>query len=153
MKAIHAFSLVLLLSVIATGCGKKESPPAAAVPAPVTQPAPAPAGVTVSNISLGNAIGADKRVVASTSSFSKNDTVYASVETTGSGKATLMAKWTYHKGDMTAPVKENVMDIAADGPAVNEFHISMPTGLPPGNYQVEIFADNKSAGVSKFTVN
>jgi hypothetical protein len=36
---------------------------------------------------------------------------------------------------------------------VNEFHISMPTGLPPGNYQVEIFAGNTSAGVNKFTVN
>ena len=39
------------------------------------------------------------------------------------------------------------------GAAVNEFHISMPAGLPPGKYQVGIFADNKSAGASEFTVD
>lgn len=154
MKVSHLFSLALLVAISTAGCGKKETPPpAASVPAVQTAPQTAPIGVTVSQIKLGNAIGADKRVTTPGSSFNKNDTIYASVETQGAGKLTLKAKWTYHKGEMVAPVKENTMDISAVGPAVNEFHISMPAGLPSGKYQVEIFADNKSVGVSDFTIN
>lgn len=156
MKFINAYSIALMVGISIVGCSKSETtPPPAVVPAPATQTKaqPAPARVTVSQISLGNAIDADKRVTTPGSSFSKNDTIYASVETQGAGKSTLKAKWTYHKGEMVAPVKENTMDISAVGPAVNEFHISMPAGLPSGKYQVEIFADNNSAGVSDFTIN
>lgn len=39
MKTIHVCLIGLLLAVSAAGCGKKETPPAVATPAPVTQPA------------------------------------------------------------------------------------------------------------------
>jgi predicted small lipoprotein YifL len=153
MRAFYASSLALLLAVNIAACGKKETPPAAQpVAQPAAQAAMQPAGVAVSSVNLGNAIGADKRVTAPSTSFAKNDTIYAAVETQGSGNLTLKAKWTYHKGDKIAVVNENTQTVAASGPAVNEFHVSMPTGWPAGDYQVEIFANDKSAGVSKFTV-
>lgn len=138
------------------GC-KKEAPPppppppAAPVPAPKVE-APAPAPVGVASITLGKAIGADKKVTAATDTFAKADTIYASVDTTGTGNATLKAKWTFHKGDKTADVSEETATIAATGPATSEFHVSKPSGWPPGDYQVAITLGDKPAGTKKFTV-
>jgi hypothetical protein len=152
MKAFCTSSLALLLALTVVACGKKEAPAPAAPPATqATQPA-APAGVSVAAVNLGNALGADKRVTAPSTSFARNDTIYAVVETLGSGNMTLKARWTFHKGDNVATVNESSQTIAANGPAVNEFHVSMPSGWPAGDYQVDIFANDKSASVNKFTV-
>ncbi len=136
------------------GC-KKEAPPPppppAAAPAPKVE-APAPAAVSVAGISLGKAIGADKKVTAATDTFAKGDTIYAAVETTGSGVATLKAKWTFHKGDKAADVSDATETLNATGPAVTAFHVSKPSGWPPGDYQFEVMLGDKSAGVKKFTV-
>jgi len=150
--------LAVCIFTLGVAACKKETPPPPPAPAPakVEAPAPAPAPVaavvSVESISLGNAITAEKRVQQAMESFGKNDTIYAVVETKGSGDATLKAKWTYHKGDKTAGVNESTQTIKATGPAANEFHVSKPDGWPAGDYQVEIFLDDKSAGVKKFAV-
>ena len=150
-------SLYVVLTAIVVGVAacKKEEPPKPAVapaPPPVQAPAPAPVGVTVSSINLGSSIGANKKVGAATDTFNKADTIYASIDTTGTGTATLKAKWTYHKDGKVAPVKEDAQTIASAGPATSEFHISKPDGWPTGDYQVEVLIDDKSAGVKKFSV-
>ena len=150
MKTTYAAFLALLLAFSLTACSKKETPPPAAESAPPV--AAQPAGVTVSTVSLGNALGADKRVTTPAISFATSDTIYAVVETQGSGNMTLKAKWTFHKGDKVAVVNESSQTIAASGPAVTEFHVGLPSGWPVGEYQVEVFANDKSAGVSKFSV-
>ena len=151
-KLPAALFIALLISATA-GC-KQESPPAKApTPTPQVQtPPPAPAIVSVANISLGKALGPDKKVAAATDTFAKGDTIYAVVETTGSGNATLKAKWTYHRGGKTAPVNEGSQTISATGPAASEFHISKPDGWPLGDYQVEISLDGKPVGTKKFVV-
>ena len=152
-KAYPALFLAAALALAA--CGRKdEAPKPAAAPAqpPVQAPAAAPAGVAVSGISLGKAIGADKKVSAPTEVFGRSDTFYASIDTTGAGTATLKAKWTFHKGDKVAPVKEDTQTIAPTGPATSEFHLSKPDGWPLGDYQVELFLGDKSVGVRKFSV-
>lgn len=156
MKTRILFTL-LVSAVLALGaCGKKDEPKTttapAPAPAPAPKPAPAPAGVTVSNVTTGKAIGADKKVTAATDTFAKGDTMYVSVDTTGSGSAKLDAKWTYRKGDQVAVVKEDSMTINASGPATNEFHVSKPDGWPPGDYVVEVMVDGKPAGSKKLTV-
>lgn len=156
MKLLHVILAAALMTVAA--CGKKEEPPKpSAAPAPPTAaqapaPAPAPAGVMVGAISIGNALGADKKVTAATDTFSKGDTFYVSVDTTGAGSATLKARWTYHKDGKTVVVKEDTQTIAPTGPATSEFHVSKPDGWPVGEYEVEVFANDKSAGVKKFSV-
>lgn len=149
-------------ALILTACGKKDEPPPppppAAAPAPAPEPPPppppppAPEGVSMSTFNLGNAIDADKRVAQALDAFGKKDTIYASVETTGTGKATLKARWTYHKGDKETLVKEDSQTIETTGPATSEFHISKPKGWPAGDYKVEIFVDDKSVGSKTFTV-
>ncbi len=146
-------ALILALNA----CGKKEEAgKPESIPAPTSAPAPVPspptAGVTVLTITLGNAIGADKKVTQAADSFGKKDTIYASVNTTGAGTATLKAKWTYRTNGQETAVKEDTQTIVATGPASNEFHISKPDGWPAGNYQVEIFVADKSAGTKTFTV-
>ncbi len=155
MKASTLASLFVsaLLGLALAGCGKKEQP------APVPAPAPAPVvqdminvPVSIKAITLGNAIGETKQVAAPLGSFGPKDTIYAVVETIGSGKASLKAAWTFHKGDKTAPVNETTQEVDAAGPANNEFHISKPDGWPVGDYQVEVFLNGMSAGVQKFSV-
>lgn len=143
---------VLILALNA--CGKKEEP--RPVPAPTTAPAPVPspasAGVTVNSITLGNAIGADKKVTRAADSFGAKDTIHASVDTSGAGTATLKAKWTYRKNGQESVVKEDTQTIEPTGPATSEFHVSKPDGWPAGDYQVEIFVAGKPAGTKTFTV-
>ena len=148
------YGLVVLAALLLalTACGKKEEP-ARKAEAPSAPAAPAPsAGVAVTAITLGTAVGPDKKVTKGTDNFGPKDTIYASVDTTGSGTATLKAKWTYRKNGQEAVVKEDTMTIAPTGAATNEFHISKPDGWPVGNYQVEIFVADKSAGTKTFTV-
>jgi hypothetical protein len=49
-------------------------------------------------------------------------------------------------------VKEDTQTIVPTGPASSEFHISKPDGWPAGDYQVEIFVDNRSSGTKSFSV-
>src|SRR5262245_52043771 len=154
MKRYAAAILLPLLLVWACG---KEAPPPTPQPAaaPPSTAAPAPPPVSVAGVTLGSAIGADKRVSAPAESFGAKDTIYASVETAGVGPAKLRALWTFVKGDKTAKVDETVIEFQSSGPAVNEFHVARPSGWPKGDYQVEVFLeDGATPAASKtFKVN
>ena len=157
MNSRFVYPLLALAFAVALGaCGKKAepTPPAtpAPAPAPAPMPAPAPAGVTLSSVSLGKSVGADKKVTAASEVFAKGDTIHASVDTSGTGSATLAAKWTYLKDGKSAPVKEDSATITSTGPATTEFHVSKPDGWPLGNYQVESLIDGKSMEMKSFKV-
>jgi hypothetical protein len=149
-------TLIVSTALALAACGKKEEPKASPTPAPAPSvqpaPAPAPAGVAVSSLTTGSAVSADNKVTVATESFAKTDTMYVSVDTTGSGAANLGAKWTYHKGDKVAVVKEDSITVNTTGPATHEFHVSKPDGWPAGDYEVEIMLDGQPAGSKKLTV-
>ena len=154
---IRHLALVAAASIVLAACGKNEPPPPpppppAPAPAPAPPPPPPPAGVTLSSVSLGKAVGADKKVSAATEVFAKGDTIHASIDTTGAGSATVLAKWSFTKDGKTVPVKEESATLNATGPATTEFHISKPDGWPAGNYQVEILVNGKSASTKSFKV-
>lgn len=133
---------VLAAAVGLVGCGKKKEPPAPVTfpPAPVTTPsAPAPVVPSVGNVTLGNAIDAEKKVLSPLGSFGIRDKVYASIETNGSGHFRLRALWSFVRDGKTAKVSETSMEFDAAGPAWNEFHIENSQDWPKGDYQVEIF--------------
>lgn len=150
-KYLHPLSL-LLLSILLTACGGADTPPAA-TPEPAPAPAPEPVGVTAGTINLGKAVGADKKITTPAEKFAKGDTIYASIDTTGTGTATLKAKWTYLKGGQSTAVNEESQTIMPTGPATTEFHVSKPGGWPAGDYQVELFIDDKPVGSKTFTVS
>lgn len=145
--------LFLVVAVVLAACGKKE--PLAAPPPPAPAPVAVvavPAGVTLSAVSLGKSVGADKKVGVATEVFAKGDTIHASIDTTGVGSATVVAKWSYTKDGKTAAVKEETATIAPTGPATTEFHISKPDGWPVGDYTVEILVNGTSAATKSFKV-
>jgi len=156
MQTRILWTLLISSALVLAACGKKEEPKTAPAPAPAPSaapaPAPAPAGVMISSVTAGSAIGADKKVTIATDTFAPTDTMYVSVDTSGSGTAKLDAKWTYHKGGSVTVVKEDSMTLATTGPATHEFHVSKPDGWPAGNYEVEVMLDGKSAGLKKLTV-
>ena len=147
MKKLAA---VLLLPLAAGFACSKEAPPTPA-PAPVTAPATTlPPPVSVSGVTLGKAVGADKKVATAVDSFGVKDTIYASVETAGTGHAKLRALWSFVKGDKTAKVNETTIEFEATGPATNEFHIENKKDWPKGDYKVEVFlGDDASAAATK----
>jgi outer membrane usher protein FimD/PapC len=49
-------------------------------------------------------------------------------------------------------VNESTESIASLGPKATEFHITKPSGWPPGQYTVELFVNDQSAGTKQFTV-
>lgn len=156
MRIAHrvlALSIAVCVPLAVMGCkqeASKPSPPVAA-PAPAPAPPPAPKPFRVSQVELGNAIGADKRVSLPKSSFAPADTIYATVVTDGTAESvTLVARWTY--GTDAQLVKEDTLMIAPTGPAANEFHISKPDGWPAGKYKVEILANGSTAGTQEFEV-
>ena len=150
MKKLIAITIALPLMTI-FACTKSEPPP----PTPAAPATTLPAPVTVSGVAVGTAIGPDKRVTAATETFGAKDTIYASVETAGTGHAKLRARWSFVKGDKTAKVDETTIEFDSAGPAVNEFHISKPSGWPKGDYRIDVFlGDAESPAAARtFKVN
>ena len=147
---------ILLPLLLVWACGKEAPPP---TPQPAAAPpstaAPAPPPVSVAGVTLGSAIGADKRVSSPAESFGAKDTIYVSVETTGVGPASVRGLWTFVKGDKTTKVGESGVTFESTGPAVNEMHVSNPSGWPKGDYRVEVFLGDGAAPVATkaFKVN
>jgi hypothetical protein len=158
LSMFRVTAVAVVVAIALAACGKKEPPPPppppapAPAPLPAPPPPPAPVGVTLSTVTLGKAVGADKKVTSPTEVFAKGDTIYASVGTTGSGTAAVQAKWTFTKDGKTVPVKEDSATINATGPSTSEFHISKPGGWPTGTYQVDILVDGKPAASKSFKV-
>ena len=140
MKRI-AVGLIPLAVAAAFGCKSEPPPPPPAPVTTTTLPAPASVGA----VTLGNAIGTDKRVAAPLESFGAKDTIYASVETAGVGHAKLRALWSYVRGEKTAKVDDTTIEFESSAPATNEFHIAKPSGWPKGDYKVEIFLNDAAA--------
>lgn len=102
--------------------------------------------LTVATIQLGRSLNADKTVASHTTRFAPTDTVYVSVVTDGVGAGTLKVKWQYAGrvvGEPTKPVKNA---------GATEFHLENAGGFPPGDYSVEVFLDDVSAGTKEFRV-
>ncbi|HMA40284.1 MAG TPA: hypothetical protein VKP10_09415 [Gemmatimonadales bacterium] len=115
-----------------------------------TAPPPAQAPIEVASVDLGRQIGPDRRVVQSMTTFGLNDTIYASVATTGTAaSAVLTAKWTYQTGQT---VDSTTMTIAPTGPAQTEFHIMKASPWPAGGYTLTIWLNGQSVGQKAFEV-
>ncbi len=162
MKTIRTAPLLVAIAAAfaLAACGKKEEAPAPVVtpapapaPAPVTTPPPpvAPAGVSVTSITLGTAVDAQQNVTMDAKVFKPTDTIYASVATAGTAaNAVLVARWTYGDGQL---VDESSQSIAPTGPAKTTFHIAKPDGWPTGKYRIDVTLDGAPAASQEFEVN
>jgi hypothetical protein len=141
MKKLTASLLPLLLLGV-QGCKKEPPPPTPAPTIATTTTTTQPAVVSVSMVTLGNAIDADKKITTVVDTFTPKETIYASVDTIGTGPAKLRALWSFVRGEKVAKVDETTIEISPTGPATSEFHVSKPSGWPKGDYKVEIFLND-----------
>jgi hypothetical protein len=166
--------LVLVTAMTAAlalaGCGKTQDDTASAVPAspPPAATAMAPplaastamgssmpsantsSTVTVGAVELGTRVdAATGKITASGDSFAPKDAIYVAVDTSGSGNATLSAKWSYQNGQV---VHEDSKSIPSNAPQTTAFMISKPSGFPAGNYKVDISLDGKQVASKDFSV-
>jgi len=105
--------------------------------------------VGVADVAVGRHVDAGKRVADATSEFTPNDTVYASVHTTGDRTMKLTARWTFQDGQI---VDEHSETISPRGDAYTEFHIVKPSGWPVGKYTLHVLLDGAAAQTKDFTV-
>jgi hypothetical protein len=135
-----------ILATLAGGCKNKDgSTPAA----DSSQIGVDNAVLRVTEVELGRSIGPDKRVTDDIEEFAATDTIYASVQTTGSGSGTLVAHWSFEDGQV---VEQSEQSVATTGPAVTEFHISKPTPWPAGKYKVTISLNGQEVDSEEFSV-
>jgi len=140
------FMALALAGTLLVACKKAEPPPP---PPEAAAPPPPPALPSLGTLTLGSAIGADKRITAVKDTFAVRDTIYASVATTGSADNTkLKAVWTF--GAETVRADSLVLNLS--GPADSEFHISRPRAWPKGNYQVTITLNDGASMARAFVV-
>jgi ABC-type glycerol-3-phosphate transport system substrate-binding protein len=158
----------LATALALSACGKSSEPAASnpstpppsttAMTPPMTPPpsatsampaSAASAAVSFSSVEIGSSVDANNKIRASGTSFAPKDAIYASVETVGSGHATLAAKWTYD-GGQTVHEDSKVLDTM--GPQTTAFMISKPDGFPAGDYKVEISLNGSPVASKDFSV-
>ena len=146
LRTRSARLLTVALAIVftaASGCGQRDQD--ANEGAPV-----ADSPLSVTNVSLGRAIGADNRVTNATAEFGTRDTIYAVVETNrATAGGTLAARWKFEDGQT---VDESSRTLPANTESVTEFHIANPNGWPAGRYSVEILINGSPARTEVFTV-
>jgi hypothetical protein len=137
----------LALAIGGAACKKAEPP---APPPPPVDPARVPAAeVKITEVQLGSALGADRRVAEAKTAFTTKDTIFASVATEGTGNTEVAAKWTFQDGQVVDETKKNLV---LAGKEITEFSIQKPSGWPAGTYKLEITLNGKPADTKSFTV-
>jgi hypothetical protein len=118
-------------------------------PVGIPPPPPPPPQPAITKIELGSSVGADKRVLATRTSFGVKDSIIASVytENTAPG-AMLTAKWTFQTGQTVDSTSQTI----AASPGVTEFHIVKKSAWPVGKYTVQFLLDGSPAGSQEFDV-
>ena len=102
----------------------------------------------VTTIQTGRSLNSDNSVGALTTTFKPSDTIYVAVLTDGSGSATIGAKFS-HSGRVVAEPEKKV---SYRGAAATEFHLDYAGGVPPGEYDIEVFFNGQPAGMRKVRV-
>jgi hypothetical protein len=137
MRHLNRIWLPLCLALVVAGCRGNETGTSGA-------------GVRVTDVTLGRAIGGDKAVTDATDDFRPNDTIYASIATDGSAASTtLRALWTYEDGQVVDDSSRTIVPKTGER---TEFHIAKPDGWPTGDYHLEVFLDGRSVEKKTFEV-
>jgi hypothetical protein len=104
--------------------------------------------LTARSIQVGKSLNSDNSVGTLTTTFKRNDTIYAAVLTDGSGRGTFKATFTYGGRVIAEPEKT----VSMKGSGATEFHIEYSGGFPPGDYDIELFLNGQSVGTRKVRV-
>jgi hypothetical protein len=99
------------------------------------------AALAVISIDLGRHIDAENKIPDDTDTFAPSDTIYASVQTSGTAEtgSSVVGRWTFPDGSM---VNQNANEAATTADRL-VFFIAKPGGLPSGNYTFQILVNDR----------
>lgn len=150
MPSQRALAVAVVALAALTACGKSRNATDTATAAGSIEPPAATTQLRVADVDVGRAVGADRQVTDKTDKFKPNETIYASVHTTGNGTGQLTARWTYQDG---RTVDERTEAIApTTGEARTEFHVSKPSGWPTGKYTLHVLLNGAEVQTKDFEV-
>lgn len=146
---LRSGAIIAAVTTALLACGKKEDTATTNTSVDTTAVAPASV-VEVSDVDLGRAVGADKKITDKTDTFKPTDQIFASVHTHGTAPtAKLAAKWMYENG---TPVTENSETISPNGDDYTQFHIAKASPWPTGKYTLHVLLDDREVKTVDFTI-
>jgi len=146
-RALARATALGLLLVVNGACGKKAKETSETSPGTIES---AVSAVRVVDVDLGRAVGPDKQITDKADEFKPNETIYATVHTTGTGQnTTVLTRWMYEDGQL---VSERSESISPTGDAYTEFHVSKPSGLPEGKYTIHVLVNGQEVQTKDFKV-
>ena len=149
-SAHRALVLAALLLVSTAACGRKDADDEAATTTTSGGAVATAENLSVTDVKLGKAIDANKRVTDESDDFKAADVIYASVETKGTASnATITARWTFEDGQLVDSLTQT---ISPTTDAVTEFHISKPGGLPKCKYKLTVLLNGAEVETEEFEV-
>ena len=102
----------------------------------------------LANIQTGRSLNPDRSIASITTLFKPSETIYVSVQTTGTAPGTIGVRWMYQGRLVDEPVKQ----VDYDGPASTDFQLQNSGGFPEGDYSVEISINGAAVGTRNFKV-
>ena len=106
------------------------------------------APLQVETIQTGKSLNSDNSVGNHSTRFKPTDTINAAVLTKGPGSGKIGVRWTL-SGRL---VSEESRAVSYRDSAATEFHLKYPSGLPVGDYVLEVLIDGKSVGTRNLKV-
>ena len=106
------------------------------------------APLALSNIQTGRSLNQDGSIASISTQFKPNETIYVSVQTTGSAPGTIGVQWKYQGRVIDEPTKQ----VDPSGPASTSFQLQNAARFPEGDYSVDIFINGQQVGSRNFRV-
>ena len=97
--------------------------------------------LSVIDVDMGRRVDAERKISDKTDDFAPNDTIYASVHTSGTAtNSPVVGRWTFQDGTVVDEKSDNV---TTSGDARTVFFIAKPSGLARGKYTLHVSVDGK----------
>jgi hypothetical protein len=106
--------------------------------------------LSVISIDMGRSAGTDKKITQETDTFSASDTIYASVNTSGTvPDGAIMGRWTFPDG---SNIEQQAEPVTSDTDADLLFFLTKPEGLPTGKYTFRVIVNGREVRSEDVTV-
>jgi hypothetical protein len=153
---VTALTSTLFLFTVSFACGKQGNATASDTSSLGTTTATAIMDTTpirVSDIQIGKAVGADRRITEPTTTFGTRDTIHVSVITEGAAKnAQIDVKLFYSRPrEGGNPVSVATMG-SFTGTSATDVQLAQARPWSPGPFKVEVSLNGASAGTREFEV-
>lgn len=105
--------------------------------------------LNVTSVDIGRGLNEDKSIRDGTDSFRRNDTIFASIQTSGAGTGIIGVRWLFEDGQI---VDQSTQSISPTTETRTEFHIAKPDGWPVGKYRLEVTLNGAVVETEEFEV-